>query len=502
MRILVTGGPGFIGSHVVDRLLAAGHRPRIFDMRPSPYPLDARRRDRAAATCSTRGAVRARRRGLRRDRAPRRLGRRRDRGQGAARRRGAQRPRHAERARGRARDGRRACSTRRRSGPTPTSAPTRSTRTPASRCPSHLYTATKVAGEMYCRSYEELYGVPSTILRFGIPYGPRARPAAVAADLRDQGAGRRAADDRRRRLAVAALRLRRGPRRRRRGRAAPGGRGPRLQPRRRRGRVGPADRRRRARRRSATSRSCTPRAGRATSPARRVSGAPRRRRARLDARRPRSPRACAATSLAPRARCGDRRGPRRHSARPPPPVPPGPGGRGAVAGRVRRARRLHRPGLRRRRRVDRAHGRQGGDGRHRVAASPCCAPSLARPLPGRVAWSAGAIALLPLVVPDVAEGLHVARLDVVLLVMGAAGAGLVLAVLDGGRRAVAPAGALAGRGVGGLRPGRPADRARPRGPADGGPPRRWPARSPVPSSGRRRGAAPRRPARGRRRSGP
>jgi UDP-glucose 4-epimerase len=45
--------------------------------------------------------------------------------------------------------------------------------------PAHLYTATKLAGELYCRSYKELYGVESTILRFGIPYGPRARPAAV-----------------------------------------------------------------------------------------------------------------------------------------------------------------------------------------------------------------------------------------------------------------------------------------------------------------------------------
>ena len=45
--------------------------------------------------------------------------------------------------------------------------------------PDHLYTATKLGGEMYCRAYSNLYGLDCTILRFGIPYGPRARPAAV-----------------------------------------------------------------------------------------------------------------------------------------------------------------------------------------------------------------------------------------------------------------------------------------------------------------------------------
>ena len=40
MRVLVTGGAGFIGSHVVDALRAAGHEPVIFDVRrPGRRPL-------------------------------------------------------------------------------------------------------------------------------------------------------------------------------------------------------------------------------------------------------------------------------------------------------------------------------------------------------------------------------------------------------------------------------------------------------------------------------
>lgn len=45
--------------------------------------------------------------------------------------------------------------------------------------PSHLYTATKLAGEYYCQSYSRLYELPITILRYGIPYGPRGRDRAV-----------------------------------------------------------------------------------------------------------------------------------------------------------------------------------------------------------------------------------------------------------------------------------------------------------------------------------
>jgi UDP-glucose 4-epimerase len=45
--------------------------------------------------------------------------------------------------------------------------------------PTHLYTATKLTGEYYCKSYSKLYGMDVTILRYGIPYGPRARDGAV-----------------------------------------------------------------------------------------------------------------------------------------------------------------------------------------------------------------------------------------------------------------------------------------------------------------------------------
>jgi UDP-glucose 4-epimerase len=39
----------------------------------------------------------------------------------------------------------------------------------------HIYTSTKIAAEMLCHNYAQLYKVPFTILRYGIPYGPRMR---------------------------------------------------------------------------------------------------------------------------------------------------------------------------------------------------------------------------------------------------------------------------------------------------------------------------------------
>lgn len=39
----------------------------------------------------------------------------------------------------------------------------------------HIYTSTKMASEMICHNYAKLYNVPFTVLRLGIPYGPRMR---------------------------------------------------------------------------------------------------------------------------------------------------------------------------------------------------------------------------------------------------------------------------------------------------------------------------------------
>ncbi len=39
----------------------------------------------------------------------------------------------------------------------------------------HIYTSSKMACEMICHNYHQLYQVPFTVLRLGIPYGPRMR---------------------------------------------------------------------------------------------------------------------------------------------------------------------------------------------------------------------------------------------------------------------------------------------------------------------------------------
>ena len=45
----------------------------------------------------------------------------------------------------------------------------------------HVYTSTKIAAELLCQSYQKLYNKDFTILRYGIPYGPRARGGTILA---------------------------------------------------------------------------------------------------------------------------------------------------------------------------------------------------------------------------------------------------------------------------------------------------------------------------------
>ena len=51
--------------------------------------------------------------------------------------------------------------------------------TPCAENPDHLYTSSKIASEMFCRNYHTLYGVNYTVMRYGIPFGERARPETV-----------------------------------------------------------------------------------------------------------------------------------------------------------------------------------------------------------------------------------------------------------------------------------------------------------------------------------
>jgi UDP-glucose 4-epimerase len=51
--------------------------------------------------------------------------------------------------------------------------------TPYTQNPDHIYTSSKIASELFCKNYQALYGVNFTIMRYGIPFGERARPETV-----------------------------------------------------------------------------------------------------------------------------------------------------------------------------------------------------------------------------------------------------------------------------------------------------------------------------------
>ncbi len=178
MRVLVTGGSGFIGSHVVDKLRARGHEPVIYDLRPSPWHepgtvdtvlgsiTDREALERALHSCDAVAHLAAVADVNDVHASPEDAERVNARGTvtvlEAARRAGVKRIVYA--------------STIWVYSDCVEEAVDEETLLPA---PSHLYTSTKLAGELYCKAYQELYGIDYTILRFGIPYGPRAREAAV-----------------------------------------------------------------------------------------------------------------------------------------------------------------------------------------------------------------------------------------------------------------------------------------------------------------------------------
>ncbi|HEY3727967.1 MAG TPA: NAD-dependent epimerase/dehydratase family protein [Solirubrobacteraceae bacterium] len=180
MRVLVTGGSGFIGSHVVDKLRARGHEPVIYDLRPSPWHNDSEHPvDTVLGSITDREALE---RALHSCDAVAHLAAVADVNDVHAE------PEDAERVNARGTVA--VLEAARRAGVKrivyastiwvysdcePEEVDEETLLPP----PSHLYTSTKLAGELYCKAYQELYGIDYTILRFGIPYGPRAREAAV-----------------------------------------------------------------------------------------------------------------------------------------------------------------------------------------------------------------------------------------------------------------------------------------------------------------------------------
>jgi UDP-glucose 4-epimerase len=177
MRVLVTGGSGFIGSHVVDKLIDAGIEPVIYDRRPSSHH-GSSEVETVIGDLLDRDALRKAMEGCN---AVAHLAAYADVGVVA------EQPLAAEETNVRGTiavlEAARETGARVIYGSTiwvyGASGDGLLTEDEPLGLPGHLYTASKLAGEMYCTSYAELYGVPSTILRFGIPYGPRARPAAV-----------------------------------------------------------------------------------------------------------------------------------------------------------------------------------------------------------------------------------------------------------------------------------------------------------------------------------
>ena len=181
MKVVVTGASGFIGSHVVDRLRAAGHEPRIFDLVESPHhpPTEV---ETVLGDLNDAGAVA---RAVSGCDAVMHLAAVADVDQ--VTRDPAQADRVNVRGTQSLLDGVRTAEVPRFIYASTiwvygdAASPEALDEDTPLALPKHFYTATKIAGEMYTASYGELFGLEHSILRFGIPYGPRSRPTAVVA---------------------------------------------------------------------------------------------------------------------------------------------------------------------------------------------------------------------------------------------------------------------------------------------------------------------------------
>ena len=179
MRAIVTGGAGFIGSHVVDALLARGDEVHVLDDL-SKGTREASPARRELHVADIRRARRGVRRGAARGRLPpRRAGRRPHVRRAARPRRRRQRARHGRASSRRARrhDAQIVFSSTGGAiygecdGPAPETAP---------RQPLAPYGASKLCGEEYLATWNRLYGTRHVSLRFGNVYGPRQEPHGEA----------------------------------------------------------------------------------------------------------------------------------------------------------------------------------------------------------------------------------------------------------------------------------------------------------------------------------